>query len=73
MEREIRYCTTKDDVRIAYSVEGDGPPLSPHLFEAFSLEHTFPELAEIRRRLGVEHALKGFDDAVRLYEVRWRE
>jgi len=27
MEREVRYCTTDDGVRIAYSVEGDGPPL----------------------------------------------
>ncbi len=27
MEREVRYCTTEDGVRIAYCVEGEGPPL----------------------------------------------
>src|SRR5207249_5950290 len=27
MEREVRYCTTSDGVRIAYSAEGEGPPL----------------------------------------------
>ena len=27
MEREVRYCTTEDGVRIAYAVEGSGPPL----------------------------------------------
>ena len=26
-EREVRYCTTEDGVRIAYLVEGSGPPL----------------------------------------------
>ncbi|HEV8573428.1 MAG TPA: adenylate/guanylate cyclase domain-containing protein [Dehalococcoidia bacterium] len=27
MEREVRYCTTEDGVRIAYCVEGEGTPL----------------------------------------------
>ncbi len=27
METEVRYCTTKDGVRIAYTVSGSGPPL----------------------------------------------
>src|SRR5262245_58925255 len=27
MEREVRYCTTKDGVRIAFTVTGSGPPL----------------------------------------------
>jgi len=26
-EPEVRYCTTEDDVRIAYTVTGDGPPV----------------------------------------------
>jgi hypothetical protein len=26
MEREVRYCTTDDGVRIAYCVEGEGQP-----------------------------------------------
>ncbi|HUF54922.1 MAG TPA: hypothetical protein VMR52_14325 [Dehalococcoidia bacterium] len=25
MEREVRYCTAKDGVRIAYGVDGEGP------------------------------------------------
>ncbi len=38
MEREVRYCTTQDGVRIAYAVEGSGPPLviCPYFFESFS-------------------------------------
>jgi class 3 adenylate cyclase len=27
MEQQIRFCTTSDDVRIAYAVTGEGPPL----------------------------------------------
>jgi len=27
MEREVRYCTTEDGVRIADTVTGQGPPL----------------------------------------------
>ncbi len=27
MEQQIRFCTTSDGVRIAYSIVGDGPPL----------------------------------------------
>ena len=26
MEPEVRYCTTSDGVRIAYTVTGEGPP-----------------------------------------------
>jgi class 3 adenylate cyclase/pimeloyl-ACP methyl ester carboxylesterase len=63
MEREIRYCTTEDGVRIAYCVEGDGPPLvgCPHLFESFSLEHLFPQLQEIRRLVGAGHQVVRYD------------
>jgi len=43
-EREVRYCTTEDGVRIAYCVEGEGPPLlmCPILFESFSVDHLLP-------------------------------
>src|SRR5450759_2029475 len=27
MEREVRYCTSFDGTRIAYSIRGDGPPI----------------------------------------------
>jgi class 3 adenylate cyclase/pimeloyl-ACP methyl ester carboxylesterase len=41
MEREIRYCTTEDGVRIAYCVEGEGPDLvcCPEFVGSFSLDH----------------------------------
>src|SRR5206468_3368803 len=41
MEREVRYCTTEDGVRIAYCVEGEGPPLvvGQQLVESFSVDH----------------------------------
>ena len=41
MEREVRYCTTEDGVRIAYRLEGERPPLvvPPFVIESFGLEH----------------------------------
>jgi hypothetical protein len=43
MEPAVRYCTTEEVIRIAYST------------------------------IGAEEFLpRGFDDAVRLFEVRWR-
>jgi class 3 adenylate cyclase/pimeloyl-ACP methyl ester carboxylesterase len=45
MEREVHYCTSADGTRIAYCVEGQGPPLliSPILFESFSLDDWVPD------------------------------
>ncbi len=44
-EREVRYCTTEDGVRIAYCSAGEGPPLvmTPFFVESFSLHHLVPE------------------------------
>jgi class 3 adenylate cyclase len=59
MGREVRYCTTEDGVRIAYCVEGEGPPLvvCPLLLESFSIDHLLPEykgfLRELSRRFEV--------------------
>lgn len=56
MEREIRYCTTEDGVRIAYCVEGEGTPLlwCPIFLESFALADRHPAygalLAELSRR-----------------------
>ncbi len=38
MERDVRYCTTEDGVRIAFSMEGSGSPLvlCPYFFESFA-------------------------------------
>jgi class 3 adenylate cyclase/pimeloyl-ACP methyl ester carboxylesterase len=63
MEREVRFCTTEDGVRIAYSVEGDGPPLliCPFFNESFALEHLVPEHQHFMRRLGEGRTLIRFD------------
>jgi pimeloyl-ACP methyl ester carboxylesterase len=52
-DREIRYCTTSDGVRIAYCVEGEGPPLLVMQFfvEAFSLDHKVPEQVAFMEKL----------------------
>jgi class 3 adenylate cyclase/pimeloyl-ACP methyl ester carboxylesterase len=41
MEREVRFCTTSDGVRLAYRVEGDGPDLvfCPEFVGSFDLDH----------------------------------
>jgi class 3 adenylate cyclase/pimeloyl-ACP methyl ester carboxylesterase len=43
MEPEVRYCTAKDGVRIAYCIEGEGPPLlvAPQSLESFALTQQF--------------------------------
>ena len=63
MKREVRYCTTEDGVRIAYTVEGEGPPLvvCPYLLESFSLEHLFPAQQAFMRKLGKGRRVVRFD------------
>ena len=62
-EREVRYCTTEDGVRIAYCVEGDGPPLvvTPFLVESFSLEHLVPQWEQLFRLLREGFQLVRYD------------
>ena len=54
MEREVRYCTTEDGVRIAYCVEGEGPPLVvvPTFIGSTFHSHLVPEVAEFTRQAG---------------------
>jgi len=49
MEREVRYCTTQDGVRIAYYVEGKGSPFvwCPTFIESYSLVHMAPTVERI--------------------------
>ncbi len=63
MGRKVRYCTTEDGVRIAYCVEGEGPPLLvvPYFIDSFSLEHLAPEEQAFWRRLGEGRRLIRYD------------
>ena len=60
---DVRYCTTEDGARIAYSVEGQGPPLvvCPYLLESFSLEHLFPAQQAFMQQLGKGRLTVRFD------------
>ncbi|MEX0751278.1 MAG: adenylate/guanylate cyclase domain-containing protein [Dehalococcoidia bacterium] len=63
MEREIRYCTTEDGIRIAYSVEGEGPAIvaCPFFVESLSLTHLLAPHEDMMRGLGYRRTLVRFD------------
>jgi len=63
MKREVRYCTTEDGVRIAYCVEGEGPPVMwlPNLVESFTVDHLNPWLEEIIKAIGRGRMMIRFD------------
>jgi class 3 adenylate cyclase len=63
MTREVRYCTTEDGVRVAYCVEGEGPPLlvMPFFIESFALEEMVPECQQFMAQLAKGHALIRYD------------
>jgi class 3 adenylate cyclase/pimeloyl-ACP methyl ester carboxylesterase len=63
MEREVRYCTSDDGTRIAYCVEGEGPPLviTPYLSESFSLHNLFPSFADFMREVASGHIVIRYD------------
>src|SRR6266571_8011088 len=62
-EREVRYCTTEDGVRIAYCVEGEGPPLvvCQYLAESQSLDDLMPWYAGMLKRVSGSAQLIRFD------------
>jgi class 3 adenylate cyclase len=62
-EREVRYCTTEDGVRIAYCVEGEGPPIVaiPFFLDSFSLDRLVPEIADALRAAAQGCSLIRFD------------
>ena len=53
MEREIRFCTAEDGVRIAYCVEGDGPDMvcCPDFVGSFSLDNLIDDQMGFWREL----------------------
>jgi hypothetical protein len=59
IEREIRYCTAEDGVRIAYALAGTVRWLGSGKGFLFADRGEF--------------VAKGFEDPVRVYEVRWKE
>lgn len=62
MEREVRYCTTEDGVRIAYCIEGDGPPLLlVHYVYSFSLTHLVPTYQQAIEQLASGYSIIRFD------------
>ena len=64
-DREIRYCTTEDGVRIAYCVEGDGPTTIlalPAFNESFALDHLMPVYQQFYRDIGAGRRVIRFDD-----------
>ena len=63
MEREVRYCTTEDGVRIAYCVEGEGPALlvCSNLVESFSVDYLNPWLESFYRELGKARTTVRYD------------
>jgi len=62
-QSEVRYCTTVDGVRIAYSVEGTGPALivPPFFLESFSTHSMLPELQAFLDRLAEGRTLIRWD------------
>ena len=63
-EREVRYCTTEDGVRIAYCVEGEGNTTIlalPVFNETFSLDHLMPVYKQFYRELGAGRRVIRFD------------
>jgi len=60
-EPEVRYCTSEDGVRIAYTVEGHGPPLviSGSMLDTIDVEGTGSR--EFRETLGRYHTVYRYD------------
>jgi class 3 adenylate cyclase/pimeloyl-ACP methyl ester carboxylesterase len=63
LDREVGYCITSDGVRIAYSLDGHGPPLliCPQFIESFSLAFMLPPQEAFLRRLGEGRTAIRFD------------
>jgi pimeloyl-ACP methyl ester carboxylesterase/DNA-binding CsgD family transcriptional regulator len=63
MEPRIQFCKTSDGVRIAYSVEGEGPALlvCPELVESLALVHLVPGRAAFLKELGRGRRLVRYD------------
>ena len=45
MHQDIRFCTTRDNVQLAYAISGEGPPLVMSATWLTHLEHQWQSLA----------------------------
>ncbi len=61
--QEIRFCTTKDNVRLAWTTNGDGPPIvkSPNWIGHLELDWRSPGLAPITTSIAEQWRLVRFD------------
>jgi pimeloyl-ACP methyl ester carboxylesterase len=62
-QQEIRYCTTSDDVRIAYSMVGSGPFIVRVLghFTHLEMEWEWPELRRFWEHLAEQYTVVRYD------------
>ena len=62
-QQEIRYCTTPDGVRLAYSIIGKGKPMvrTPHWFAHLENDLTSPAFRHSILGLAYHHALLRYD------------
>jgi hypothetical protein len=58
MEQQIQYCTTRDGVRLAYSVIGKGTPMvrTPHWFAHLEYDLKGPDISSPERDVGAGYA-----------------
>ncbi len=63
MERQVRYCTTEDGVRIAYCVEGRGPTLviCPYFFESFASDDDVVPWRDLMQEIGAGRHVVRYD------------
>ena len=63
MEKQIRFCTASDGVRIAYCVEGEGPDFvcCPDFTGSFSLDHLIEDQMGFWRALWRGRRVVRFD------------
>lgn len=64
MEREVRYCTTEDGVRIAYWTRGEGPPLvyiAEPVLTSSAGDYKLPTTRDWYERLASGRSLVRFD------------
>ena len=63
MKQQIRFCTSRDGVRIAYAILGDGPPLvrPPGWVSHLELQWEQPAIRSFNERLARHHTLVSYD------------